>query len=60
MGVPVGEAEGRHVTLCECDQCGTEFETDETMSNGCPECNSYGYWIRDGTAENPEMPWRDD
>jgi len=37
MGVPIGDAHGDYLTLLQCE-CDNEYETDETMANGCPEC----------------------
>lgn len=60
MGVPVGEAEGDHPSLLRCnsDPCGgeTEYETDETMPNDCPECDWHTYTI---VSTDPNAPWRD-
>lgn len=38
MGVVIGEADGEHVLLAECGECGERYETDETMDNDCPHC----------------------
>lgn len=40
MGVEIGEADGEHILLAECDGCEEEYETDETMDNDCPHCGS--------------------
>lgn len=59
MAVEIGEADGDHVALCACSNCGARFETDETMTNDCPECSQNSLEIIDGVATNPEMTWRD-
>lgn len=41
MGVPIGDAEGDHAALLECGECGERYETDETMANDCPHCNTH-------------------
>lgn len=60
MGVPIGEADGEHIALCECGDCGNRYEADESTINDCPECGSYSFEIVDGTATDPEMSWRDE
>lgn len=47
MGVPEGEATGDHILTLRCKECGTDYETDETMLNDCPECNFQSFEIRD-------------
>lgn len=57
MGVPIGDADGDHPALLECQYCGTEYETDETTLNDCPECGRRDFEIEDGGDPNG---WRGD
>ena len=59
MGVSIGEAEGEYATLLRCENCGTEYETDETMANDCPECHRVDWTdiTPDGAAYTPSE-WR--
>lgn len=61
MGVPVGEAEGEYPALLRCTDCNTEYETDETMPNDCPNCHHL-QWEEitpDGAGYTPSE-WREE
>ena len=51
MGVPIGEADGDYLVTLECRECGTRYETDETMGNDCPDCGFVSFDFADGGAE---------
>lgn len=59
MGVPVGDANGSHVALLKCGDCGAYYETDETMGNECPDCHAVQYEILAG-AQGQIDDWRED
>jgi len=47
MGVHVGEADGDHVRRLLCNDCDAHYETDETMTNECPECGLQDFEVCD-------------
>jgi rubrerythrin len=57
MGVPVGEADGEHLSMLRCGECGNRYETDETLDNDCPYCNRSEWDLVD--FGDPST-WRDD
>lgn len=55
MGVPKGRAMGEVLALLECRECGLEYETDETMTNDCPNCGLVNFDIVSGAPSD----WRE-
>lgn len=60
MGVPVGQADGDHICLLECQDCGERYETDETMTNECPDCYSPSWEMVEGTGPGDDLSWREE
>jgi len=51
MGVPVGQSEGDHPVTLGCRECGSRYETDETMGNDCPACGFARFRVLDDGEE---------
>lgn len=58
MGYEIGEATGYggRVLLLRCRECGTEFETDASTGNDCPDCGTVDWEI---ASAEPGTPWRE-